>query len=172
MLCFWGVSFCVFGCVFFLFLVRGVSIITRGTNYLTQGVTSCHGPDVAALPNNVLSGRIGTIAPTTCPHFEQPRRERPGTAACQDCPPSLKPRCPCLGLVGHRCRPSSGLVSQEGLCLIRPSSVHLASEHESGFSKLPRELWISLFLLFPCGCQSCPVLPHTTRMWEAITTRR
>ena len=133
------------------------SIITKETHYMAP---SCNGPDVAVLPNNVGSGRSGTIAPTTCPHFQQGRRERPGTAACQDCPPSHEPRCPCTGLLGHRFRPSSGLgeLSQEGLCLIRPSSAHLASEHhESGSAKLPCDLGIGPLLPSPCGCQSCPV---------------
>ena len=126
---------------------------------------SCNGRDTTVLPNNVGSGRSGTIAPTTCPHFQQRRRERPGTAACQDCHPSHEPRCPCTGLLVHRFRPSSGLgeLSQEGLCLIRPSSAHLASEHhESGFPKLPCELGIGPLLLSPCGCQICPVFPHAT----------
>ena len=108
--------------------------ITNGTHYMAP---SCNGPDVAVLPNNVGSGRSGTIAPTTCPHFQQRRRERPGTAACQDCPPSHEPRCPCTGLLGHRFRPSS--VSHQ--TIFRPPRQRAP---RVWFPKLPCQLGIGL----------------------------
>ena len=138
--------------------------ITRGTHYMAP---SCNGPDVAALPNNVGSGRVG------------PSHPPPALISSSDVANALALLHAkiALHLMSHAAlaRAAAGAPVptelwpwREGLC-----PAHLASEHhESGSPKLPCELGMGPLFPSPCGCQSCPVLPHATGMWEAITTRR
>ena len=48
------------------------SIITRGPHYMAP---SCNGPNVAVLSQQRRQWSEWTIAPTTCPHFQQRRRD-------------------------------------------------------------------------------------------------
>ena len=150
-------------------LLRTSSSNKQEKDYLTQGATSCHSPDVAETPQQTSA--VDGVGPSHPPPALTSSSDDANARALLHAKMvhRMSPRCPCPSLL----RPTGfrnelwpwRAVSRKPVVSSEPSSTHphQRATHESGsLPNCPVNSGYVLSFLLRAGCQSCAIPPART----------